>query len=122
MKKRKMSQAAAILMAITMAVSMMTGCGGKTSQSAETAGSKTEAASDEDGSRNGDRHINVAFFWIAADLDPANDYNGWVLSRLGVGESLVKLNDDLKVEACLADSWKNLNDTTCNYNILKNVT
>lgn len=121
MKKRKMSQAAAILMAITMAVSMMTGCGGKTSQSAETAGSKTEAASDEDGSRNGDRHINVAFFWIAADLDPANDYNGWVLSRLGVGESLVKLNDDLKVEACLADSWENVDDTTWKFHIRDNV-
>ena len=46
------------------------------------------------------------FSGLHQDLDPANNYNGWVLSRLGVGESLVKLNDELKVEACLADSWR----------------
>ena len=63
----------------------------------------------------------MAFFWIASDLDPANNYNGWVLSRLGVGESLVKLNDELKVEACLADSWENVDETTWKFHIREGV-
>ena len=110
MKKGKLSKIAAIAMAFTMACGILSGCGG--SQSAKTADSAanqtTESAEGQTkGTQEAEdgKHINVAFFWITSDLDPANNYNGWVLSRLGVGESLVKLNDELKVEACLADSY-----------------
>ncbi len=44
------------------------------------------------------------------------------MSRLGVGESLVKLNDELKVEACLADSWENVDETTWKFHIREGVT
>ena len=63
------------------------------------------------------RHANVAFFWITADLDPAVDYHGWVTSRLGVGETLVRLNDQLEIEGCIADSWENLDDHTWKFHI-----
>ncbi len=71
----------------------------------------------EDRNVGGERHVNVAFFWITADLDPAVDYHGWVTSRLGVGECLVKLNDRLEVEGCIADSWENVDDTTWRFHI-----
>ena len=124
MKKGKLSKIAAIAMAFAMACGVLSGCGG--SQSAKTADSAanqtTESAVGQtEGAENG-KHINVAFFWITSDLDPANNYNGWVLSRLGVGESLVKLNDDLKVEACLADSWENVDETTWKFHIREGVT
>ena len=126
MKKSKISKAAALLMAMTMAVSVMTGCGGKTTETeknsaAGSAASESSAVNSTDG-QSGDKHINVAFFWISTDLDPANDYNGWVLSRLGVGEALVKLNDNLEVEACLADSWENVDELTWQFHIRDGVT
>ncbi len=71
---------------------------------------------------SGDRHVNVAFFWITADLDPAVDYHGWVTSRLGVGEALVRLNDDLELEGCIADSWENVDETTWRFHIRDGVT
>lgn len=67
------------------------------------------------------KHANVAFFWITADLDPAIDYHGWVTSRLGVGETLVRLNDKLEIEGCLADSWENLDDSTWKFHIREQV-
>lgn len=126
MKKGKLSKIAAIAMAFTMACGILSGCGG--SQSAKTADSAanqtTESAEGQTkGTQEAEdgKHINVAFFWITSDLDPANNYNGWVLSRLGVGESLVKLNDELKVEACLADSWENVDETTWKFHIREGV-
>lgn len=123
MKKSKLSRAAAFVMAMVMAFGMLTGCGGGDAKATDSAAAQTEAnAAGESGSSEGGKHINVAFFWITSDLDPANNYNGWVLSRLGVGESLVKLNDDLKIEACLADSWENVDETTWKFHIREGVT
>ena len=124
---KKMKKAAALMMAIAMACGALAGCGG--SQSPKTADSaanqttvSTEGQTEGTQEAENGRHINVAFFWITSDLDPANNYNGWVLSRLGVGESLVKLNDELKVEACLADSWENVDETTWKFHIREGVT
>ena len=123
---KKMKKAAALMMAIVMACGVLSGCGGQSAKTADSAANQTTESAEgqtkgtqeaEDG-----KHINVAFFWITSDLDPANNYNGWVLSRLGVGESLVKLNDDLKVEACLADSWENVDETTWKFHIREGVT
>ena len=124
---KKMKKAAALMMAIAMACGVLSGCGGsRSAKTADSAANQTTVSAEgqtegTEEAENG-RHINVAFFWITSDLDPANNYNGWVLSRLGVGESLVKLNDDLKVEACLADSWENVDDTTWKFHIREGVT
>ena len=124
---KKMKKAAALMMAIAMACGVLSGCGGsRSAKTADSAANQTTVSAEgqtegTEEAENG-RHINVAFFWITSDLDPANNYNGWVLSRLGVGESLVKLNDDLKVEACLADSWENVDETTWKFHIREGVT
>ena len=125
MKKGKLSKIAAIAMAFTMACGILSGWQLTSRRTADSAANQTTESAEgqtkgtqeaEDG-----KHINVAFFWITSDLDPANNYNGWVLSRLGVGESLVKLNDELKVEACLADSWENVDETTWKFHIREGV-
>ena len=124
---KKMKKAAALMMAIAMACGVLSGCGGsRSAKTADSAANQTTVSAEgqtegTEEAENG-RHINVAFFWITSDLDPANNYNGWVLSRLGVGESLVKLNDELKVEACLADSWENVDETTWKFHIREGVT
>ena len=46
--------------------------------------------------------LNAAMFWISTSLDPTNNYDGWVLSRIGVGETLLKLNEKYEVEPSLA--------------------
>ena len=49
--------------------------------------------------------LNAAMFWISTSLDPTNNYDGWVLSRIGVGETLLKLNEKYEVEPSLAKSY-----------------
>lgn len=88
--------------------------------SACASGNKDEPPK-EIASADSGRHANVAFFWITADLDPAVDYHGWVTSRLGVGESLVRLNDNLEIEGCIADSWENLDENTWRFHIRNQV-
>lgn len=117
MKKRTrkswMKKAAAFLLVLLMCASLA-GCGGGSTDSGKNGESAGEAVS-------GAKNLNVAFFWISPSLDPAVDYQGWVTSRLGVGEALVKLNDDLKVEGCLADSWENKDETTWEFHIREGV-
>lgn len=126
--KRWKKLSAAMLAAALSAV-MLTGCAGQSGNSSsqasenETGETARQAAGEagESAETSGEKHVNVAFFWITADLDPAVDYHGWVTSRLGVGESLVKLNDALEVEGCIADSWENTDDTTWKFHIRDNV-
>ena len=124
--------AAAVLAGVALAGGGLAGCKGQgASGERQTAGrggggnaQVLTGAAGADGSEKGqkspapgERHVNAAFFWIAADLDPAVDYHGWVTSRLGVGECLLKLNDQLELEGCIADSWENVDDTTWRFHI-----
>ena len=105
MRRKQVIVFTAMLMSLALA-----GCGGQTSADSSQNGSKNSAqsgsenvgAGDSESASENEKTMRVAFFWISADLDPANDYNAWVTSRLGVGETLVRLNDELKIEPCLA--------------------
>ena len=123
MRKKQVMVFTAMLMSLALA-----GCGGQTSVDSSQGGSKNGAQSAQNESENAgagdagsasenEKTMRVAFFWISADLDPANDYNGWVTSRLGVGETLVRLNDELKIEPCLADEWENVDELTWKFHI-----
>lgn len=67
------------------------------------------------------KHLEVSTFWITPDLDFANSYTGWVCTRIGVGETLVKLDDDVKLEPWLADSWEQIDDVTWKLHIREGV-
>lgn len=105
----------------------LAGCGGNKKQDSttgnqtETQGKEAQSAQNAAEDSDGEKFMRVAFFWISTDLDPANDYNGWVTSRLGIGETLVRLNDELKIEACLADEWKNVDELTWEFHIREGV-
>lgn len=113
-KKKSIQKAMTFLLAAVLVCFSITGCGGGTSNQETNAGNQAGTA--------GEKHINVAFFWVTPSLDPAVDYQGWVTSRLGVGEALVKLNDHLEIEACIADSWENVDETTWEFHIRDGVT
>lgn len=120
MRRKQVIVFTAMLMSLALA-----GCGGQTSADSSQNGSKNSAqsgsenvgAGDSESASENEKTMRVAFFWISADLDPANDYNAWVTSRLGVGETLVRLNDELKIEPCLADEWENVDELTWRFHI-----
>ena len=66
--------------------------------------------------------LNAAMFWISTSLDPTNNYDGWVLSLIGVGESLLKLNEKYEVEPSLAKSYEQIDDTTWKFTLNNSVT
>ena len=112
MKNKIIKRLLPLGLAIGLALTSFCGCGAKKESSNEASTEQVVSG----------KHINVAFFWISTGLDPAVDYDGWVLSRLGVGESLVKLNDNLEVEASIADEWKNIDDLTWEFHIRDGLT
>ena len=66
--------------------------------------------------------LNAAMFWISTSLDPTNNYDGWVLSRIGVGETLLKLNEKYEVEPNLAKSYEQIDDTTWKLTLKDHIT
>lgn len=58
---------------------------------------------------------------VSSNLDPAVGFNGWLVSRYGVGETLVKFNKDMNIEPLLADSWKRVDDLTWKFHIREGV-
>ena len=66
--------------------------------------------------------LNAAMFWISTSLDPTNNYDGWVLSRIGVGETLLKLNEKYEVEPYLAKSYEQIDDTTWKLTLKDSIT
>ena len=66
--------------------------------------------------------LNAAMFWISTSLDPTNNYDGWVLSRIGVGETLLKLNEKYEVEPSLAKSYEQIDDTTWKLTLKDHIT
>lgn len=93
-----------------------------TTTAASTTAAQTTTASSSASSSSGDKHINVGYYWLTPNLDYSEDYTGWEVSIMGVGEALVKLNQQLEVEPCLAESWENKDDTTWVFNIRDGVT
>jgi len=51
------------------------------------------------------------------NLDPAVEFNGWFVCMYGVGETLVKLDKNMKIEPLLADSWKRVDDLNWKFHI-----
>lgn len=68
-----------------------------------------------------EKHLEASTFWITPTLDAASAYTGWVCTRVGVGETLVKLNDNVELQACVADSWENVDQLTWRFHIREGI-
>lgn len=88
------------LLACGMVATLLAGCGSKNPNGG--------AAS----SGNQPQHINTALAYMEPGLDPSNGTYGWVTVRMGVTETLVKLNDEVKIDMWLAESINNTDQTT----------
>ena len=68
-----------------------------------------------------EKTLTVGMAFSVANLDPADNYNGWNVVRYGMGETLVKMSKDMKFEAWLAESWTKVDDVTWKIKIRDNV-
>ena len=70
-------------------------CGGDKKETASTSTSTNE---------NGELVVGVTSF--ADTLEPTEQYFSWVITRYGVGENLVRFNENGELEPSLAEEWK----------------
>ncbi|MDG3086393.1 ABC transporter substrate-binding protein [Vibrio hannami] len=70
---------------------------------------------------NSDKTVNMALFWIDGDVEPTTAWNGWTLSRVGVGENLIQIDENLKFKPMVASSWKQLDELTTEFTIREGV-
>ncbi|UFJ39293.1 ABC transporter substrate-binding protein [Brevibacillus humidisoli] len=64
--------------------------------------------------------LTMAFSWKPASLDPHGS-DGWEVLRSGAGETLIKLNEQLKPTPWLAKEWKQEDETTWIVTLEENV-
>ena len=88
------------LMLLTMG--LLTGCGTE----------KKEGA---------DKHLTAALYWFGESVDPAHEWDGWTVTRIGAGETLVTVSDKMEFTPQLADKWESVNPTTWRFHIRENV-
>ena len=84
----------AFLMAILMMFTLVA-CGGDKKE--ETSATGTTNA-------NGELVVGVTSF--ADTLEPTEQYFSWVITRYGVGENLVRFDENGELQALLAEEWK----------------
>ncbi len=100
-----MKKLGAILAMGVLATALMAGCGGSADKGAT--------------GNNNAKHLNLgvhAYARAEEDVfDPAK--TSWMAMRLGIGETLFKINDELKLEPNLAESFKLIDNKTWEFKI-----
>ena len=128
-----MKKTIAILLALVMVLGVLAGCGGNSasggSQSTETtqtvtaapasSGSETAAAPAEEPAAP--KYLRVSLYSYPTDLEPTNGYYGWGLTRMGIGETLVKFDPQLNLQPWLATGWEQVNEETWVFHIREGV-
>lgn len=110
-RKRKL---AAGLLALALICSTLMACG--------SASGTSKSKSSSSGSKEiviGDTTFNTSN--EESDVNPHNAYSGWACIRYGIGETLVRYSDDMKVEPWLATKWENVDQTTWKITLRDNV-
>ena len=85
------------------------------------AGNVTAANSQAQVAEN-NSHLNIAVLVWMEGLDPAENWAGWTLTRAGVGETLVTVNENMEFVGQLADSWEQIDELTYKFHIRQGVT
>ncbi|NLH01369.1 MAG: ABC transporter permease subunit, partial [Clostridiales bacterium] len=98
-RKKKMKRKLALFLAAFMPLGTLSACGQKKPE--ESPGASADAAKE-----NAAPADFVCGVYNFSKIDPADGYNGWGTMRYGVGETLFKLDDNLKVVPLLATAYK----------------
>ena len=70
----------------------------------------------------GEKTLNMAMFWLDENIEPTEGWNGWTLTRCGIGENLVQIDENLRLKPVIAESWEQVDDMTTVFKIRKGVT
>ena len=99
-----------ILVVTIVVLSILTGCS-----------SKNIGVSNNKVNENSN-NITIAVTSFADTLEPTEQYFSWVISRYGIGETLIRFDKNGKLEPCLAESWEVSEDKlTWSFKIRENV-
>lgn len=93
MKHKWLKKTFGLVLACSISLTMLAGCGGSEKKTT---------------SKSGDVTIAVTSF--ADTLEPTEQYFSWVVSRYGIGETLVRFDENGEITPCLAESWENSED------------
>lgn len=83
-----------LALACALGVTTLTGCGGNDGGSGTPSGS---------GNAGG---VTIGVTSFADTLEPTEQYFSWVVSRYGIGETLVRFDEKGELTPCLAESWE----------------
>lgn len=67
------------------------------------------------------RTLNMALFWLDPNIEPTEGWNGWALTRLGIGENLVQYDENMDLKPVIAESWEQIDETTVTFHIREGV-
>ena len=95
----------------TMSIPLLTACGDATKEP-ESNAVQTAITSVTSDSKKADQDLKVSLFFLNYSLDPKDYFNGWILVRVGAGETLLRLNDQGQVQPWLARDFKVLSPTS----------
>ena len=65
--------------------------------------------------------LNMALFWLDDNIEPTQGWNGWTLTRTGVGENLIQIDENLNLKPVIAESWEQVDKLTTVFKIRKGV-
>ena len=107
----KFKKLIAVSSALIMSLGLLTGCSSSSNSSSGGNSGKDSAKS-----------LVFADTQAPNNLNPHQDWNGWYVSRYGIGETLFKLDDKLNVEPFLIDTYENTDDTTWVFKLKDGIT
>lgn len=81
-----------------------------------------DQATESDKTTDDKKELNMALFWLDSNIEPTEGWNGWTLTRTGVGENLVQIDENMEFKPVLAKSWEQVDDTTTVFTIREDVT
>lgn len=115
-----MKKVLAFALAGILSISMLTACGDKKTEESETNAQETTETNEKDKKvtdteEQGGKHLNIAYHSEINNLDPGT--TSWDVLRIGVGEAMFKINDDLELEPWLVDSYERVDDLTWTFTL-----
>ena len=120
-----MKKTIAILLSLVMLLGVLAGCGGSSNSSSGTSAPAADQTKPADSAKPAEnqasapaeessapKYLRVSLYSYPTDLEPTNGYYGWGLTRMGIGETLIKFDENLVMQPWLATAWDQINDET----------
>ncbi len=116
--KRFLKSALIAMMVLALAACASTG------QAEEKTASDTQemVKSTQNSDENGEKVLNMALFWLDGNIEPTESWNAWALTRVGVGENLIQVDENMKFKNVIAESYEQVDDLTTVFKIREGVT